>query len=98
MNFPHEIFPKTEKKNNENISDSIRNDFFNVCAWFGCKIYLRDEEGMYLSEGGGFLYTCICLLVNMDITVVIIPFIIQITSHFLVRIRYILGVAKITNL
>lgn len=52
--------------------------------------------GIYL--GGGVLYTYICLLVNMDITVVIIPFIIQITSHFLVRIRYILGVAKITNL
>lgn len=53
--------------------------------------------GIYLG-GGGVLYTYICLLVNMDITVVIIPFIIQITSHFLVRIRYILRVAKITNL
>lgn len=61
------------------------------------KFILEMKRGcLYL--GGGFLYTYICLLVNMDITVVIIPFIIQITCHFLVRIRYILGVAKITNL
>lgn len=31
------------------------NDFFNVCAWFGCKIYLRDEEGRYISGGGGLV-------------------------------------------
>lgn len=54
-------FPKLKKKNNVNISDSIRNDFFNVCAWFGCKIYLRDEEGMFISGGGGsciLIYVC----------------------------------------
>lgn len=62
------------------------------------KFILEMKRGCLYLGGGGFLYTYICLLVNMDITVVIIPFIIQITCHFLVRIRYILGVAKITNL